>query len=68
MQILQEHNRDDEYIGDYCDGNLFKTHSLFKDTPRSLQIIVYFDEVEVCNPLAAHAGIHKLGKELSYSI
>lgn len=61
-QILQEHNRADDFIGDFCDGKLFKTHPLFKDAPKSLQIIAYFDEVEVCNPLAGHAGVHKLGK------
>ncbi len=29
--------------------------------PNALQLVAYFDEVEVCNPLAGHAGIHKLG-------
>ena len=26
---------------------------------------MYFDEIEVCNPLGAHKGIHKLGKFLN---
>ena len=39
-------------------------HPLFKNSPNSLQIIVYFDEVEACNPLGGHAGIHKLGNLL----
>lgn len=61
IQILQEHNYGNGFIGDFCDGKLFKTHDLFKNNKKSLQIIAYFDEVEVCNPLAGHAGIHKLG-------
>ena len=60
-QIIQDHGRSDNFIGDFCDGELFKNHNLFKSNPKSLQIIAYFDEVEVCNPLAGHAGIHKLG-------
>ncbi len=32
-----------------------------------LKIIVYFDEVEVCNPLAGHAGVHKTGEVYSMS-
>ena len=34
----------------------------------SLQIIMYFDELEVlCNPLGGQAGIHKLGNFLIIS-
>lgn len=61
MQVLKKHDRSDDFIGDFCDGKLFKTHDLFVKNPKSLQLIAYFDEVEVCNPLAGHAGIHKLG-------
>ncbi len=57
-----DHSRSDEFIGDFCDCQLFKTHPLFKDSTRALQLIVYFDEVEACNPLGGHAGIHKLGE------
>ena len=61
VYTLQEHSRSDDLIGDFCDGLLFKHHLLFSKSPKSLQLIVYFDEVEVCNPLGGHAGIHKLG-------
>lgn len=59
------HNRTDEYIADFCDGKLYKTHELFQNEANALQLIAYFDEVEVCNPLAGHAGVHKLGKSFS---
>ena len=55
--------RSDEYLSDFCDGSLFKNHPLYQAYPDALQLIVYFDELEVCNPLGSHSGIHKLGKE-----
>lgn len=39
-------------------------HPLFRQNPHALQIIAYFDELEVCNPLGGQAEIHKLGKFL----
>lgn len=41
-----------------------KNHPLFQAHPSSLQLIVYFDELEVCNPLGSHSGVHKLGKSI----
>ena len=46
---------------DFCDGKLFREHPLFSSDPLALQIIAYFDEVEVCNPLGSHIKKHKLG-------
>ena len=60
-----DHSRDDEYIADFCDGQLYKEHNVFQNKDaHDLQLIAYFDEVEVCNPLAGQAGIHKLGTSL----
>ena len=67
FQVLLDHQRGDEYVGDFCDGKLYKEHELFRHHPQALQIIAYFDEVEVCNPLAGHAGVHKLGIVLVYN-
>ena len=36
-------------------------HTLFSSDPHALQIIAYFDELEVCNPLGSHVKKHKLG-------
>ena len=52
--------RADGLLGDVCDGTLFKKHPLFGKDPLALQLI-YFDEIEVVNPIGAHRGIHKLG-------
>ena len=46
---------------DFCDGSLFKNHPLFSVDPYALQIIGYFDELEICNPLGSHVKKHKVG-------
>lgn len=61
IQVFQSHTRSDNYLADFCDGSLFNNHSFFQAHPDALQLIMYFDEIEVCNPLGSHAGVHKLG-------
>ena len=48
-------------LGDYCDGTQFAAHRIFKDNPSALQVILYYDDVEVANPLGSSATVHKLG-------
>ena len=49
-------------MGDYCDSTLFKSHPLFKQDKLALQITLFYDDLEVCNPLGSRAKVHKLGK------
>ena len=46
---------------DLCDGDGFWQHSLFSASTNSLQILFYYDDVEVCNPLQSSRLKHKLG-------
>lgn len=48
-------------MGDYCDGELYKSSSLFQEDPCALQVQLYYDEAEICNPLGSKASVHKLG-------
>ena len=48
-------------IEDFCDGTMVANHPLFSQDPYALQIIAYYDEVEICNPLGSHIKRHKLG-------
>ena len=48
-------------LEDFCDGTTFKEHPLFSCDPYALQVIAYYDELEVCNPLGSHIKKHKLG-------
>ena len=47
---------------DLCDGEGFHEHPLFPaSTLNSLQVLFYYDDVEVCNPLQSSRLKHKLG-------
>ena len=47
---------------DICDGQWIKQHVVFTAHPNALQFLIYYDDIEVANPLGAKAGAHKLGK------
>ena len=61
VQVLCGHHRRDELLSDYCDGTIYQSHDLFSTVPSSLEILAYYDDVEVCNPLGSRAKKHKLG-------
>ena len=60
-EIDNFHGSTDSTLTDMCDGSVFKMHPLFKLDTRAIQIIAYFDEVELCNPLGSSTKKHKLG-------
>ena len=35
-----------EFLGDFCDGTVFKSHPLFGSDPYALQIIAYYDDLD----------------------
>lgn len=53
-------------MADMCDGEAFKTHPLYTVDPQALQVILYYDDLEICNPLGASVKTHKLGKVFFY--
>uniref|UniRef100_A0A1X7TQV0 C2H2-type domain-containing protein n=1 Tax=Amphimedon queenslandica TaxID=400682 RepID=A0A1X7TQV0_AMPQE len=60
-QISSPHSSNDYIMEDYCDGDQFHTHPLFSCDPYSLQVILYYDDMEVVNPLGSNTKTHKLG-------
>ena len=58
------HIRSDGIMEDFCDGQYSKQHPVFKDHPNALQFIIYYDDIEVANPLGAKSGTHKIGKSI----
>ena len=48
-------------LRDFCDGAMFKEHPLFSTNSTALQIIAYYDEVEIANALGSYVRTHKLG-------
>ncbi len=64
FQIDHSHKRNDGLLGDYCDCEDCQTHPLFSVDSFALQILLFFDELEVCNPLGSRANIHKIGEKI----
>ena len=57
--VLRGHRNDCGLLNDFCDGSTYSKHPLFSVT---LEIMIYYDDVEVCNPLGSRSKKHKLGK------
>ena len=55
------HQRKDDLLSDYCDGSDFHHYKLYAVNPHYLQLNIYYDDVEVCNPLGSKSKKHKLG-------
>lgn len=61
-EILTCRASQDGAYRDYCDGSFIKNHEMFQQNDEILQLVFYFDELEVANPLGSKRGKHKLGK------
>ena len=63
IQVERGHQRcQSEVLSDFCDGSYYRSHQLFSTHANALQIMLYYDDIEVCNPLGSHTKKHKLGK------
>ena len=60
-EIMSSSSNDSNLLYDISDGKVFKNHPFFKNHPKGLQIIAYYDEVETCNPLGSSSRKFKLG-------
>ena len=61
-EVLNPHAQaSNDNLGDFCDGSVFKSHPLFSSDPLALQIIAYYDEVEIVNPIGSYVKKQKLG-------
>ncbi|XP_065894098.1 uncharacterized protein [Dysidea avara] len=60
-EIEHGHLTSPKLVNDYCDGEYFKVHPLFSVHTNGLQIFLYFDELEICNPIGSKVKVHKLG-------
>lgn len=46
---------------DFRDGTNSSTHPVVIKYPNAIQIVAYYDELEICNPLGSNVKKHKLG-------
>lgn len=45
----------------FFDGDVYKNNSFFHNNNNAIQLQIFFDEFEVCNPLGSKASVHKIG-------
>ena len=58
---MTSHQRTDGIQEDYCDSAHFQENPLFSVDCNSLQLMLYYDDLEFCNPLGSKRKKHKLG-------
>ena len=61
QEVCCSHHSTDGVLRDFCDAHFIKAHPVFTTHPDALQFILFYDDIEVANPLGAKAGLHKLG-------
>ena len=59
--LIRDPKQSQHLLYDIQDGEFFKDHALFSKQEHAIQIQLFFDEFECCNPLGSKRGIHKLG-------
>ena len=60
-QYVQNSHRSNDAINrDFCDGNFATEHPLLQRNHKTLQIVIYTDDIEIVNPLGAHVKKHKI--------
>ena len=62
MQIAKPHSSSDGFLRDMCDGSYVREHHLFQAHPDALQLQLFYDDMEVVNPLGTKTKKHKLCK------
>lgn len=48
-------------ISSYKDGSQFPKHPFFQKFPTALRLTIYYDDVEITNPLGTKCRIHEIG-------
>ena len=62
LQVMSgAHQTQGDFMMDICDGDLFADHCVFRGNEKALQIIGYYDEVTLTNPIGSRAKKHKIG-------
>ncbi|KAL2078827.1 hypothetical protein ACEWY4_006697 [Coilia grayii] len=59
--LKSSHSSSKNVYTDLRDGAYCKKHPLFSSNTTTLQIQLFYDDFETCNPLGSKRGIHKLG-------
>ncbi|XP_028417339.1 uncharacterized protein LOC114541732 isoform X2 [Dendronephthya gigantea] len=60
-EVENPHFSCDGVLRDVMDGDFFKSHPVFSLHSDALQLLGYYDDLEIANPLGSKAKIHKIG-------
>ena len=60
-ELQASQNRDATIFSDFSSGSVWEEHPLFSDKPEALQIVAYYDELVIVNPIGSYVNTHKLG-------
>lgn len=61
IKVMCGHQRDDDVVEDFCDSVHAKAHPIFGRDKTALQLLLFYDELEVCNPIGSSRKKHKIG-------
>lgn len=50
-ELQGEGQEDTTFLTDFSNGTFFSEHPLFSNDARAIQLLLYYDDVNVCNPL-----------------
>lgn len=59
--ILTEQTSLDGILRSFLDGHHGNVHLFFHQCPHALRLQLYYDELEIVNPLGSTTSVHKLG-------
>ena len=63
IQVISgPHYFEEGCMGDICDGKIFKDNPVFQASSSALQLIVYYDDVQLANPLGSRTKVNKIGE------
>lgn len=61
-EIDNPHKSVDDFLRDICDSDLRCRHPIFSMDHKAFQIIAYYDDVELANPIGYQVKKHKVGE------
>lgn len=61
QEVINGHVSNDGVLRDLCDGSIMKEHPLFTAQTKALQLVLYYDEFIVVNPIGSKVKKFKMG-------
>ena len=59
--VMNPHSSTDDIMRDFCDGAIISNDNYFQQNPSALQIILFYDDAEFCNPIGHRTKKHSMG-------